>query len=261
MAEERIPKIVHRLWLGGSEPPPIVEACAASWLRHHPGWEHVLWTDENLPELDHPDLVERARAPFPRFDVIKLELVRQLGGVFVDVDMEALRPLDPLLEGTTAILGRFEGSRVGTQVIGAVPHHPLFELALERLEQSVGIERTANKQAGPAFLTRVVREFDGDLRLLPRPAFFSPLTMIAPADPPRFPEVYAVHHGARTWRGDAPAERIGELEEAVRRAQEEIVLLDRRLAEATAGRKRAERELRRLASRSVFRAALSRLRP
>ncbi len=43
-----IPRIIHRIWLGGDE-PEWLQAFAATWSR--PGWQIWQWTDANVPSL------------------------------------------------------------------------------------------------------------------------------------------------------------------------------------------------------------------
>src|SRR3954451_21970838 len=100
-----IPKVVHRLWLGPNPVPELFERYGESWARHHPDWEMRLWTDDNLPRLRCQAEVERARDFKSRYDCVRLEILRQFGGVIVDMDMECLRSLEPILDGVVAFAG------------------------------------------------------------------------------------------------------------------------------------------------------------
>ena len=135
--EQLIPRVIHRLWLGPNAIPPIFEYYEDSWRKHHPTWELRLWREDTLPVLSCQDLWEQQGLK-RRIDIAKLEILRQCGGVFIDMDVEAIRPLDPLLPGVTAFLGRYAHHHVGQQVLGAVPHHPFFERTVERLASTIG---------------------------------------------------------------------------------------------------------------------------
>ena len=222
MARILIPKVVNRVWLGPDPIPEVFERYAETWRRHHPDWEMKLWRDDDLPPLFRQAQFDRVKSFKVKYDIVRLELLWQEGGVIIDMDMEALRPIDPLLVGVEAFVGEvtFSG-RIGNQVLGAVPHHPLWEHAVRRLADTVGIESSASQQAGPAFVSRMVREKPKGVHVFPRDTFYSPLTIEPPERPQDFPEIYAVHHSTESYREGEEGE-IVRLQRRLRDAQKEI---------------------------------------
>jgi inositol phosphorylceramide mannosyltransferase catalytic subunit len=222
MPQALIPKVIHRVWLGPKAVPEAFERYADTWCRHHPDWEVKLWRDDDLPPLSCQEEFDRVKSFKVKYDIVRLELLRQKGGVIIDLDVEALRPIDPLLDGVQAFVGQatFSG-RIGNQVLGAVPHHPLWEHAVRRLSDTVGVASSASQQAGPAFVSRMVREKPKGVRILPRDTFYSPLTIEPPARPQDFPEIYAVHHSTESYRDGDEGEVI-RLQRRLRDAQKEI---------------------------------------
>ena len=43
-----IPKVIHYIWLGGKELPPIAKKCIASWQKFCPDYEIKRWDETNL---------------------------------------------------------------------------------------------------------------------------------------------------------------------------------------------------------------------
>ena len=123
-----IPKVFHQIWLG-DEPFPYGRE-RETWQRHHPDWEHRLWTEADVPgDLELREAANRLRQPAERADILRLELLHRHGGVYLDADFECLKPIDQLLEGVTCCLGLLDSGRVSNAVIGAVPGHPLLARA------------------------------------------------------------------------------------------------------------------------------------
>lgn len=191
-----IPHVFHQIWLGGEPLPAEFEEYQETWRQHHPHWNLRLWTEEDLPEgLRRGEVYERKRSPAERSDILRLELLWQLGGVYVDTDMECLKPIDQLLEGIEFFAGHLKEERVNNAIFGAAPEHPLLEQALRKLRpQKIGarFDKTAS---GALFFNSIVMKQApaGGLILFP-PHFFYPST------PSERERAFAIHHAARSWK-------------------------------------------------------------
>ena len=152
-----------------------------------------LWTEETLPtDLVRPEAYERLRNPAERSDIIRLEVLFRFGGVYVDTDVECLRPIDPLLqEGVEFFTGTGKGGMAHNSVIAAAPGHPVLERALRELRPvtEFGVDKHGT---GPQFLEEVLREFP-DVGFEPPERFF-------PAADGQREQAYALHHGAASWK-------------------------------------------------------------
>ena len=94
-----IPKIIHYIWLGKGQLPKIFDKCLASWQKYCPDWEIKRWDESNL-DLDICPYVREAydnRKFAFASDVLRLDLLNRFGGVYLDVDVELLKPIDVFL--------------------------------------------------------------------------------------------------------------------------------------------------------------------
>jgi len=176
------------------------------WPALHPSWEHRLWTEANLPEdVERPEVLDRNRIPAERADVLRYELLWRYGGVYVDADMEPLRPLDELLDGDDFFIGELKPGRINNAVIGAAAGHPILRTAMREARFMVYDDpRRApvdeiKVSTGPLFLAGVVQRFP-DVHTLPPAAFY-------PSEDDELESAYARHHTARTWVAFDPEER------------------------------------------------------
>jgi hypothetical protein len=190
-----IPRIIHRVWLGSEPMPDDFRRYGETWREHHPDWEMRLWTDGNLPELSCQEAFSRSRHHLERSEVLRYELLRQFGGVYVDTDLECLRSIEPLIEGITAFGAWERPRRVGTCVLGSVPHHPAFERVVEEVSRTAG-RGDQGKSTGPTFLTPILTAFP-DVTIVEK-ATFHPVKRDGAAEPS--PDAYAIHHAAFTGR-------------------------------------------------------------
>jgi mannosyltransferase OCH1-like enzyme len=218
-----VPRVFHQIWLG---PDPLPEEFARyreTWKSHHPDWEHHLWTEENLPtDLRRPEAAERLRHPAERSDILRLELLWRLGGVYVDVDFECRRSIEPLLGGLDFFVAYLKPAQVNNAIMGAVAGHPLLDRALDEVQprEFYGFDKNA---AGPPFVNSLVAQH-------PELAVFEP-PLFYPNTPTQRDEAYAIHHQARSWK-DAEGFRVATLvaEERLADTQKQLDRANARIA-------------------------------
>eukprot|EP00401_Gymnodinium_catenatum_P066950 CAMPEP_0117511390 /NCGR_PEP_ID=MMETSP0784-20121206/28483_1 /TAXON_ID=39447 /ORGANISM="" /LENGTH=351 /DNA_ID=CAMNT_0005307061 /DNA_START=60 /DNA_END=1111 /DNA_ORIENTATION=+ len=142
-AEERatavIPLKVHQIWLGPRHIPERCKALMATWSEMHPAWEHRLWTDADVEEAGLPPALAqaftKAENPAEKSDILRLWLVSQHGGLYVDVDFECLRPFDgfhrrySFFTGVSNV-GAFE---LNNGLFAACPGHPVMRFLCDHV--------------------------------------------------------------------------------------------------------------------------------
>jgi hypothetical protein len=212
-----IPRIIHHIWIGPDPLPEEHRPWIESWKRHHPSWEHRLWTEENLPEDPiRPEVLERLRAPVERADILRLEILYRHGGVYVDTDVECLSPIDDVLAEHDFVGVCLKPGRMTNTFIASVAAHPLLERALREV-RPLQVYWTLSAPpddlkgvAGPPMLRRLVADHP-DVKLLEPPLLF-------PSTDEERDRAIGVHHLARSWH-NVTAMR-GAMELAERRLEE-----------------------------------------
>ena len=91
-----IPKIIHYCWFGRGEKPELAKRCIASWKKHCPDYEIKEWNEDNFDINSYPyakEAYDKRRLAFVS-DVVRLYALYQEGGIYMDTDVEVLKPLD-----------------------------------------------------------------------------------------------------------------------------------------------------------------------
>jgi mannosyltransferase OCH1-like enzyme len=195
---QRIPKQLHRIWVG---PNPLPNAAVVLWEGFralHPDWELTTWTEPiNPAAYELGRLFRSCQHPAQLADLLRIELLWQHGGVYVDVDCEAIRPFDPLLEHLLFI-GANQGE-LQNAVIGSIPGHPgLRDVMDTLLEHKVLPPISVNEATGPILLTRVLGARP-DITILPKESFF-PWTWSEVPDRSLITDrTYVVQHWTLSW--------------------------------------------------------------
>lgn len=123
-----IPKKIHYCWFGGNPLPELAQKCIASWKKYCPDYEIIEWNETNF-DLNCCDYVREAyEAKKWAFvsDVARLYVLVNYGGIYMDTDVEVLRPLNNLLE-YEAVSGFEAMDRISTGLMACREGQPLFK--------------------------------------------------------------------------------------------------------------------------------------
>ena len=133
-----IPKIIHYCWLSQDPVPDNYQKCMASWREKLPEYDYILW---DTARFDINALTWTRQA----FDVglyafaadyIRLYAVYHHGGIYLDMDMEVVKPFGDLLEAGI-MLGRESpvSDNIEAGCFGAEAGHPYIKKCMEYYEE------------------------------------------------------------------------------------------------------------------------------
>ncbi|SHO54336.1 glycosyltransferase family 32 protein [Vibrio quintilis] len=134
-----IPKKIHYCWFGGNELPEMTLQCIESWKKFCPDYEIIRWDESNV-DLNECQFVKEAYAAKKWAfvsDYIRLKVVEEYGGIYLDTDVELLAGLDSFLDMDAFIGFQLDDHHlVNTgQGFGAIPHHPVLKALMSTYEQ------------------------------------------------------------------------------------------------------------------------------
>lgn len=134
-----IPKTIHYCWFGRNPKPKLAKKCIRSWKKHCPDYQIIEWNEDNFDISACPLYVRQAyEAKKWAFvtDYVRLKVVYDHGGIYLDTDVELRKKPDSLL-GNDAYFGFEDGKYIATGLgFGAIKGHPVL---LEMMEDYEGI--------------------------------------------------------------------------------------------------------------------------
>ena len=164
-----IPKIIHYCWLGGNEKPESVLNCIDSWRKFCPDYEIKEWNEKNLNIAINAYTEEAYNAKAWGFvpDYLRLWIIYNHGGIYLDTDVQVIRSFDSLIESKG-----FAGFEKGTedengyyvnfgQGFAAEKYNPLIKAHMEMYENLHFLlsDGSLNKIASPHYTTDVLVDF------------------------------------------------------------------------------------------------------
>lgn len=130
-----ISKVIHYCWFGRGQMPKLALKCIESWKKYCPDYEIKEWNEDNF-DLDlFPYVREAYDARKFAFvtDVVRLYALYHEGGIYMDTDVEVIKPLDSLLT-YDAVSGFESPTQIPTGLMASRDGHPLFKELLEEYD-------------------------------------------------------------------------------------------------------------------------------
>lgn len=115
-----IPQIIHYCWFGGSPLTEEAKRYIASWKKYCPDYEIIEWNESNFDVTENAYCKEAYKAKKWAFvsDYVRLKVLRDYGGFYMDTDVEVVKSLDPL-RVYDAVSGYESQTHIPTGTMGA----------------------------------------------------------------------------------------------------------------------------------------------
>ena len=100
-----IPKIIHYCWLSNDPYPEEIQRCINSWKKYLPEYEFIKWNFDRFSKEKSKwvsQAFDNKKYAFAA-DFIRLYAVYNYGGIYLDTDVEVVKPFDEFLNCQTMI--------------------------------------------------------------------------------------------------------------------------------------------------------------
>lgn len=133
-----IPKIIHYCWLSNDTIPEQLQMCMESWKKYLPDYEFMLWNFERFPKSKSKwvmDAFDNKKYAFAA-DYIRLYALYNFGGIYLDMDVEVLKPYGNLLTLNT-MLGyeNFKTNSLEVAAFGVEPKSNWVKVCLDHYDE------------------------------------------------------------------------------------------------------------------------------
>lgn len=197
-----IPHIIHYCWYGGANLSHILNQCVKSFTKL--GDNQIICWNESNSHIDENELLkflaENKDWAFVS-DYVRLKALYEHGGIYLDTDIQVVKPLPKAFYDAQLILGYAYDDIVSTAFIMVQPRHPFIKYLLDMLE---GFLRKKQKVVNNGYFTQALLDFYPNFRLNGKYQEFSEGCFIYPRnyfDSATFSRNagYSIHHGMGAW--------------------------------------------------------------
>lgn len=157
-----IPKVIHYCWFGGNPLNKLGEKCLKSWKHFCPDYEIIRWDEQSFNLDEAPLYVKQAyQAKKWAFvsDYVRLYALVNYGGVYMDTDVELLKPIDRFLVHRS-FSGFEDDTHIPTGIMASEKQLPLFTKLLSYYDDAQfynkdgSLNLTTNVQVITSILTK-----------------------------------------------------------------------------------------------------------
>lgn len=127
-----IPKIIHYCWFGNKKLTSQAVNCIKSWRKYCPSYKIIQWDESNFDLKYNPYVCEASESGKWAFvtDVVRLYVLYNYGGIYMDSDVEVIKPLDDILQ-FNAVSGFQDESYIPTGIMASIKHHHFIKDLLD----------------------------------------------------------------------------------------------------------------------------------
>ena len=213
-----IPKIIHYIWFGNNLLGEKELTCIESWKEFCPDYEIVRWDESSFDTNKNRYCQEACEAGKWAFasDYVRLWVLVNHGGIYMDTDVEVTKPLDEFLS-QQAFSGFETDAALPTGIMACEKGFPLFESLLHdyddrhfvledgTLDTSTNVTAITNACLTHGFIPNGRYQVVDGFALYPKD-WFCPKSystgLIHPTE-----NTHTIHHFAGSWL-DSPMQEI-----------------------------------------------------
>ena len=133
----KINKVINYCWFGGSEKNNLIKKCIASWKKFCPDYEIIEWNEDNYDVTKNKYMFEAYKAKKWAFvsDYARLDIIYNNGGIYLDTDVELIKPLDKIIEDVDAFFC-YQDDKINTGLgFGAVKNNQIIKELLNSYQE------------------------------------------------------------------------------------------------------------------------------
>lgn len=130
-----IPKIIHYCWFGGNPLPEDAKRYIESWKQYCPDYKIIEWNEKNFDLESVPYVKEAYEEKKWAFvtDYVRLHALSNIGGIYMDTDVEVLKNLDIFLDNE-GFSGFERADAIPTGIMAAEKDNPFINELLHEYD-------------------------------------------------------------------------------------------------------------------------------
>jgi len=193
-----IPKIIYTTWISPDPLPEKFQPYLDSWKGLMSEYELRIITLSNIKKNCFVKRALKNKKYALAGHYARCECLYKTGGLYFDVDIEAIKKFDDLLNNKL-FLGREDAGMINNAVIGCEAKQPFIKACLNYMDKIDLSIDNLELETGPWMFNKLYEKFKDSITIYPE-EYFYPYHYTENFQPECIKEnTYAIHHWAKTW--------------------------------------------------------------
>jgi mannosyltransferase OCH1-like enzyme len=161
----KIPKIMHFIWLGDNKLPDIYLDYIESWIKNHEDWIFCFWNDDNIPTLINQKYYDETNVYAMKADILRYELLYFFGGVYIDCDFLCIQNIDNIIQNYIGFSGNESEEYIAIGLMGFIHYDIILYNIIKYLSYNIDNNKSIYipQLSGPIFFTKLWNIYKTDL--------------------------------------------------------------------------------------------------
>lgn len=206
-----IPKIIHYCWLSNNPVPEDLQRYMKSWNEKLPDYEFIKWDFSNFDKKSSvwvSEAFDNKKYAFAA-DFIRLYAVYNMGGIYMDMDIEVLKSFNDLLDNQYMMAYESEKlQHIEAGCFGAEKGAPLIEKVLEYYKDRHFVKKDGSFDTIPLpqVMDKVIQDNNIKFNFMDWHTFTNKSYSTGEESP--ISRSYAIHHFAGSWKTEDEKKEI-----------------------------------------------------
>jgi hypothetical protein len=217
-----IPRVIHQTWKT-RDIPDRYQTFQENCQELHPDFSFRVWSDQDnalLIKTHYPEyeyVYYQLKRDIERVDFIRYVYLYHYGGVYLDLDIDCVKPIDDLMVDRTIVLGSlgpdFEHN-IPNAIMMSVPGHPFWRFVISLITLNLHKQASVEATTGPILLRQATLLYSNqDIYITPPGILYGVDWRIRPTAYPEcgsshldiescrrhFPNVYLITYWFHSW--------------------------------------------------------------
>lgn len=208
-----IPRKIYYVWIGNKNKPVSVISNIESWRRLNPEYEIIEINEDNFDISSYKFVSQAYDQKMWAFasDVMRIDTIYKNGGIYLDTDVEAIKPFDKLIDSSSFWALENTGAVATGLVFGATKENPILKDILDiYTDLNFNIDNQFETMTVP-IVTNVLKKyglkFNNRKQILKSGAVIYPTPYFAPihfwGGGKVSKKTITVHHYAASWLSES----------------------------------------------------------
>ncbi len=192
-----IPKKIHQIWLGGQMPELFINY-QKTWIKHHPGWELIIWNENNLNNLKNIDFADlnKCNSFSEKSDYLRFCILMEYWWLYIDTDFECYRNVEPLLENEKIVIWEEFYWVFNAAFIGSTKNNEVIREIFLGLKEQLKVDTKLNR-TGPIFISKYIKKYRNKIKIVPWGMLYPEYWLYIRNN--KEETIYANHHYSASW--------------------------------------------------------------